>query len=672
MNPTDPQDAGAPRDPAAPDPFDRLDRALDGHPGHPGHPWPDPSLAETADRLRALAARAAPPEPFPAFIHHLEETLMRHAVATDRNTAIPQTARDGFHPSPEPAPPVSVSKRRRPLNPGVTSGATPPTDRVVRLAPMNGHHPAAPIPSASRLASIRSPRRLSAGALATAAAVVLLLGGIAYGGWLASSPGDDGGGPEGFGAAQEATAVEARPVLCALASTEPTGGTVSDETPRPLLVFPPEAPIYEVNLPTGPDASDETTAAIEATVREIAVCGVEFHYRAPDADATPAPNERADLVLLRPTGGTMSVLGTLGSLDSLYSDAYLRRIRSRMAAMGTAELPVWKPETTDSVIVRDARTFDDGRIGAIVEEPSGRTFVVFVEEDGRWLVDETWVVSEPVVTPEAAALDYCVATQFAVNLRAEPNGDSAIVDVVAPRRRLQSLGEQVPTADPAKDGPSWLKFRTSAGSVGWLREIDVSPVPSGCPAASATWSMVPTTAIDPTFPADPTTASDPTATVAPSSDPTTTALLATCAVAPTVSAESESESMDPTIAPETWTMVPTHPGEAPSTPATVTAITASLAATAPTDAASRFAFVPTHQSNPGTSINLRAEPSTSGGAATIVTVLPPATPLMFLGETAPSEDPAQDGDRWLLVQVADGATGWLRQIDAEPAGNDGS
>jgi cytoskeletal protein RodZ len=77
-------------------------------------------------------------------------------------------------------------------------------------------------------------------------------------------------------------------------------------------------------------------------------------------------------------------------------------------------------------------------------------------------------------------------------------------------------------------------------------------------------------------------------------------------------------------------------------------------------------FDPDLQSNPNASINLRTEPSTAQGNATIIFAIPPQTPLESTGETAAADNPAEDGDTWVEVEIEDGTTGWLREIDTEP------
>ncbi|MGI9253468.1 MAG: SH3 domain-containing protein [Thermomicrobiales bacterium] len=70
-------------------------------------------------------------------------------------------------------------------------------------------------------------------------------------------------------------------------------------------------------------------------------------------------------------------------------------------------------------------------------------------------------------------------------------------------------------------------------------------------------------------------------------------------------------------------------------------------------------FKPTHQIGASQSVNFRAGP-TRGDA--IIVALPPSTPIQYLDEDAPTEDPA-DGDRWMKFVTEDGQEGWVREID---------
>lgn len=71
-------------------------------------------------------------------------------------------------------------------------------------------------------------------------------------------------------------------------------------------------------------------------------------------------------------------------------------------------------------------------------------------------------------------------------------------------------------------------------------------------------------------------------------------------------------------------------------------------------------FSPDYQSG-GERINLREGPST---ATSIVATLDAGTPLLYLGEDAPTDSSA-DGDRWMRFETEDGLEGWMREIDTE-------
>lgn len=76
-------------------------------------------------------------------------------------------------------------------------------------------------------------------------------------------------------------------------------------------------------------------------------------------------------------------------------------------------------------------------------------------------------------------------------------------------------------------------------------------------------------------------------------------------------------------------------------------------------------FNPDYQIEGPSSINFREEPTT---ASSVLTTLPPATPLEYMGEDVPNAS-ASPGDRWMLFRIApddeneNGLEGWVREID---------
>jgi Bacterial SH3 domain len=85
-------------------------------------------------------------------------------------------------------------------------------------------------------------------------------------------------------------------------------------------------------------------------------------------------------------------------------------------------------------------------------------------------------------------------------------------------------------------------------------------------------------------------------------------------------------------------------------------------AAAPTNSPTADGFEPTHQIGAGQSVNFRSGPSTTDP---IIIALPPDTPLQYLDEDAPTENPS-DGDRWMRFRNEAGDEGWIREIDTEP------
>jgi hypothetical protein len=81
----------------------------------------------------------------------------------------------------------------------------------------------------------------------------------------------------------------------------------------------------------------------------------------------------------------------------------------------------------------------------------------------------------------------------------------------------------------------------------------------------------------------------------------------------------------------------------------------------PSPTATSEAFDPTHQIRGDQAVNLRTEPSRSDSG--VIRALQPSTPLQFMDEEAPTENPVEDGDVWMLFRTSDGEEGWVREID---------
>lgn len=83
-------------------------------------------------------------------------------------------------------------------------------------------------------------------------------------------------------------------------------------------------------------------------------------------------------------------------------------------------------------------------------------------------------ITQASPTTKAFTPDYQIRGDQGVNLRANPSTDSDIVATLSPSTPLQYLNQQQPTSNPDQDGPYWMKFRAEDGSVGWVRQIDVT------------------------------------------------------------------------------------------------------------------------------------------------------------------------------------------------------
>jgi len=127
-------------------------------------------------------------------------------------------------------------------------------------------------------------------------------------------------------------------------------------------------------------------------------------------------------------------------------------------------------------------------------------------------------------------------------------------------------------------------------------------------------------------------------------EPTAGAQIAAQQPAPT---EAPAEQAQPTAVPTTPPEPTAPPTEPPATPPDT-------------------AFSPDYQTSSNYSLNLRSGPSSEGGEGTVVAVMPPASPLQYLNEEAPTQNPAQDGDRWMRFLTEEGDEGWIRELDVEP------
>jgi hypothetical protein len=106
---------------------------------------------------------------------------------------------------------------------------------------------------------------------------------------------------------------------------------------------------------------------------------------------------------------------------------------------------------------------------------------------------------------------------------------------------------------------------------------------------------------------------------------------------------------------------PTKPANPQAPTPTSTSSTTSQADSTPASGE----FKPDYQTTSNAQLNFRSEPSTEGGASTVIELLDFNTPLMFLNKTSPPTT-SEDGEAgWMQFRLEDGTEGWLRAIDVE-------
>lgn len=167
------------------------------------------------------------------------------------------------------------------------------------------------------------------------------------------------------------------------------GATGAADPNSPLFAT---QPVTENSLPDGPAVTDEELAAITGTVRQLVACANAFD-----------PFRILALISDKYIGQLASAALAAQDQPELAQQLLLRFPVPLGAVDGGAPVAM--------IPVRDARLLPDGRIGAILEasiasatgdDTMALFYVSFVDQDGRWLVDEvTPVTSDLFGTPAA-------------------------------------------------------------------------------------------------------------------------------------------------------------------------------------------------------------------------------------------------------------------------------
>lgn len=158
-------------------------------------------------------------------------------------------------------------------------------------------------------------------------------------------------------------------------------------------------PVEESSLPDGPAITDAELRGITDTVRQLVACANAFD-----------PFRILALISDRYTGQLASAALAAQEQPDL-AEQLLLRFPVPLGAVAGGE-PV------RMIPIRDARLLPDGRIGAILEASiasgggdnvTALFYVAFVDQDGRWLVDNvvpvaSGVFGTPAATPAATAI----------------------------------------------------------------------------------------------------------------------------------------------------------------------------------------------------------------------------------------------------------------------------
>ncbi|MDQ3695629.1 MAG: PQQ-binding-like beta-propeller repeat protein [Chloroflexota bacterium] len=191
--------------------------------------------------------------------------------------------------------------------------------------------------------------------------------------------GDDGQGLGGPATPGTEIDLSGREPCLAEPTSKPYAGDLVG-TPAAKIISPSQigpsgqigAELIVAEIPVGEAASEEVAAAANATLRDYAACIGE----------EPA------------------------HLYGFFSDGYFQRAAETMEELGiipgaefavTLLLPPFSPFA--DLTLREVRELPDGRIGGIFDGGYSPIFAIFVERDGRWLIDELGTIVDPSYQP---------------------------------------------------------------------------------------------------------------------------------------------------------------------------------------------------------------------------------------------------------------------------------
>jgi hypothetical protein len=177
--------------------------------------------------------------------------------------------------------------------------------------------------------------------------------------------------------AQEATPSTGSDVVACTVEPRDPGvlvGFYFDEQGTPLATPAPTSVATEADLPPGEPVAADTEAAVNAVLAEMFVCFDFGQYARGFALMTDD--------LARQTGPDVA------NPDEDSPEEVRALLENQLATPVPGGEEIAEGLAIDIGSGRDLRTLDDGRVGGIWTFQGDGVFVVFAEEDGRWLADE--------------------------------------------------------------------------------------------------------------------------------------------------------------------------------------------------------------------------------------------------------------------------------------------
>lgn len=177
-------------------------------------------------------------------------------------------------------------------------------------------------------------------------------------------------------AAQEATPAAGTEIIaCTVEPRDPDilAALYFDELGTPLATPEPQTAATEADLPAGEPVDAETEAAVNAVLAELFVCFDFGQY----ARAFSLMTDN----LARQTGPDVA------NPDEDSPEEVRALLESQLATPLPDEEGLGEGLAIDIGEGRDIRMLEDGRVGGIWTAQGESVFVVFEEQDGRWLAD---------------------------------------------------------------------------------------------------------------------------------------------------------------------------------------------------------------------------------------------------------------------------------------------